>query len=123
VNYLKALGDFNLETKTPSISQDKLQVKITQFYADYRNHAAPKAIVDAHFTLTRLVDDKNIVLLDKTINANIALKTKDTISLLNAWELGLRNILSQAVRALNIATAKETPSKHTQDSNNKETNI
>jgi hypothetical protein len=120
VNYLKALGNFNLETKTPSILHDKLQVKITQFYADYRNHALPKATIGIHFTLTRSVDDKNTVLFDKTLCANISLKEKNTNSLLEAWGLGLRNILSQVVNELNIATAKKTPpAEPKQDLNNK----
>ncbi|CAL7962826.1 ABC_trans_aux domain-containing protein [Gammaproteobacteria bacterium] len=105
-NYLKALGDFNLDTAASLTAQNKLQTQITEFYADYRDHDHPKAVIAIHFVLTRLVDSESVVLFDKVLHAQVALKEKDTSSLLMAWNVGLQDILTRGVRALNAVLSK-----------------
>ncbi|MEI8055013.1 MAG: hypothetical protein WCH10_03315 [bacterium] len=106
INYLKALGDFGLDTTTSLAAQNKLQVQITELYADYRDHDNPKAVIALHFVLTRLIVNEPVVLLDKVLYAKVALKNKDTNSLLVAWSVGLRDVLTRGVRALNAVLSK-----------------
>jgi len=105
-NYLKALGNFNLDTTESLAVQNKLQVQITEFYADYRDHDHPNAVIGLHFVLTKLVDDKSVVLFDKVLHAQVALKKKDTSSLLMAWNVGLQDILMRGIRSLNAVLSK-----------------
>ncbi|EKE01526.1 MAG: hypothetical protein ACD_21C00107G0004 [uncultured bacterium] len=105
-NYLKALGKFNLDAAESLTPQNKLQVQISELYADYRNRACPQAVVAIHFILTKQTNTKNDILFDQTLSAKVALKEKDTNSLLAAWSKGLQSILTRGVRALNIAASK-----------------
>lgn len=97
INYLKATGGFNLET-TELLSQKQLRIQIKELYADYRDFLNPKAVVVIYFLLTKLVDNKQVVLLEETIRSNIALKEKNSESLLNGWGIGIQNILIREIK-------------------------
>jgi hypothetical protein len=103
-NYLKALGRFDLEiAELPLLTTpNKLQVQIVEFYADYRDNTHPRAVISLRFILTRLENDKSVVLFDKVLSAKAALKEKNTNSLLSAWNVGLRDILRRGIGALNL---------------------
>lgn len=99
-NYLMALGKFNLDTTEPLTAPNKLQVQVLEFYADYRDNTHPKAVISLRFNLTKLENDKSIVLFDQVLSAKVALKEKNTNSLLSAWNVGLQDILRRGVGAL-----------------------
>ena len=103
-NYLKALGRFDLGTaELPLLTTpNKLQVQIVEFYADYRDNTHPRAVISLRFILTKLENDKSVVLFDKVLSAKVALKEKNTNSLLSAWNVGLRDILKRGIEALNL---------------------
>jgi uncharacterized lipoprotein YmbA len=104
INYLRALGNFDLDSTNESLTttSNKLQVQITEFYADYRDNTNPRAVISLRFNLTKWKNDKSIVLFDKVLSAKVALKEKNTTSLLSAWNVGLRDILRRGVGALNL---------------------
>jgi uncharacterized lipoprotein YmbA len=103
-NYLKALGKFDLDTaELPLLTTpNKLQVQIVEFYADYRDNAHPQAVISLRFILTKLEKDKSVILFDKFLSAKVALKEKNTNSLLLAWNVGLRDVLRRGIEALNL---------------------
>lgn len=123
-NYLKALGDFNLDASSILTAQNKIKVQLTEFYADYRDHDHPKAVVALRFILTGWVGDKTVILLDKVLHARVALKEKDTNSLLVAWNSGLQDVLRRGIRILNEALLENPCIKsavEVSDSSSKET--
>jgi len=99
--YLRAYGKFGLEAAELAKADYRLQVKIIELYADYACRSKPQAVISLHFIVTKLVADKPIVLVDRIFHEHVALKEKNTISLLQAWNVGLKNILTQATRVLN----------------------
>jgi len=102
-NYLKALGNFDLDTTESLLTTpNKLQVQIVEFYADYRDNTHPQAVISLRFNLTKWENDKSVVLFDKVLTAKVALKEKNTNSLLSAWNVGLRDVLRRGVGDLNL---------------------
>ena len=89
--YLNTNGEF----------KNKLQIKLTELYADYRDRNNPQAVIALNFLLTKVVDDKTVVLLDKILRSSIAIKEKNTDNLLRAWNIGIQDILKQMVQMLN----------------------
>ena len=89
--YLNTNGEF----------KNKLQIKLTELYADYRDRNNPQAVIALNFLLTKVVDDKTVVLLDRLLRSSIAIKEKDTDNLLRAWNIGIQDILKQMVQMLN----------------------
>src|SRR3990172_2968319 len=89
--YLNASGEF----------KNKLQIKLTELYADYRDRNNPQAVIALNFLLTKVVDDKTVVLLDRVLRSSIAIKEKNTDNLLRAWNVGIQDILKQVVQMLN----------------------
>jgi hypothetical protein len=78
-----------------------LQVRLIELYADYRDRTNPTGVVSIQFRLTSKQDNKEIVLLDRVFGAVQPLKAKDTASLLNAWDIGIKDILKEAIKVLN----------------------
>lgn len=80
----------------------RLQVKLIELYADYRDHDHPQAVITLQFILTKLDEKgKNLVLADKVLHANIPLCEKNTTSLLRAWDIGVQNVFAKAQHILN----------------------
>lgn len=100
-DYLAAAGNFKLNVIEPAAAFNKLQVKLTELDADYRDRNHPQGVIACHFLLTKIVDGQEIVLWDQLLSSKVILKNKDTDSLLRAWNLGIRTVLQQAVRILN----------------------
>lgn len=108
VNYLKALGNFKLDTVEPAIFANRLRAQIKELYADYRDRANPNAVIALRFILTKSDNDNKLIpLLDKTLYARVPLKEKTTNNLLLAWNQGWQEVLMQGVRLLNAILAKE----------------
>ena len=99
--YLKIYGHFGLDVTKFATSQNRLEVKLTELYADYRNHDNPQAVVAMRFILTKLVGNKTVVLVDKLLRSNITLKAKNTESLLQGWNEGIKDIIRQGAQILN----------------------
>ena len=99
--YLDISGKFNVDVTELPTSKNKLKVKLIELYADYRDRDNPRAIITLNFLLTKLVDDKTVVLLDKALRSSVVLKEKNTDSLLRAWNVGIQDILKQAIGILN----------------------
>jgi len=97
-NYLKIIGHFY--PVAPGEAAPRLQVDITELYADYRNRNYPKAVVTLHFTVTTFNDNNTAIVFDKTLHSAIPLEAKDTTSLLAAWSKGLQIDLTAGVRSL-----------------------
>ena len=81
--------------------QNVLRTQIKEFYADYRNRAQPQAVIVLHFSLTKLVANERKIVLDEIVRASVALKDKDTDSLLVAWNKCVQNVMSRGVWLLN----------------------
>lgn len=105
-SYLKARGNFDLDVTGLAAAPNQLQVQLTEFYADYRVRARPYAVVALHFVLSKSTKGKRIVLLDKTLHAKVALKIKNTETLLWAWNICLQNIFTRGMRELNSALSE-----------------
>lgn len=99
--YLQAYTGCNLGSTTSTAPLNFLQVKLTELYADYRKREKPQAIIALQFHLTRSVDNKDLVLLEKVFRASVPLKAKNTESLLSAWNEGMGDVMTQGSRALN----------------------
>lgn len=97
-DYVKNSSKFTIQSNALSAS-NILRVQLSEFYADYRDNKNPKAIINMRFVLTRPGDNK--IILDKTFTQKTALQTKNTGGLLEAWNIGLQNILTNATKALN----------------------
>lgn len=101
--YLKSHINCNINgTAELPVLQNRLQVKLIELYADYRVRNKPCAVIALQFYLTTMVDGKTVILADRVFRSNVALKEKNTASLLQAWNVGLQNILVQGTRMLNL---------------------
>lgn len=94
------LNNFNVDTSL-FMAPNRLQVKLIELYADYRRRDKPTAVIALQFHLTTMVDGKNITLSNQVFQANIVLKKKNTESLLEAWNEGLKDVLARGMRMLN----------------------
>ena len=66
-------------------SKNRLQIKLTELYADYRNRNKPRGVVALQFILMGSTDDnKNKVLLNKIFREIRPLQAKNTENLLKA---------------------------------------
>jgi len=99
LNYAHALGNFDPITIYNELNNAdyKLQPTITHFYADYRDRKHPQAVVALNCKLFKY-EKKREAVMDKTFIARIPLQTKDTESLLLAWNSGLQNVMTDALR-------------------------
>ncbi|MDR1057322.1 MAG: hypothetical protein LBL17_01975 [Coxiellaceae bacterium] len=82
-------------------SQNRLNIKLTEFYADYRDRNNPKAVITMRFILSKLIDNKVVILVDKTLRSAITLKAKNTENLLYGWNKGIKDIMERLVQVLN----------------------
>lgn len=102
INYLKATGQFKYVSPEvfPAKTHYALRTYINKLYADYTNRSFPKASIEIHFVLFDLQNQNNI-LLDKVFQKNILLKEKTSQALVNAWNIGLKQILQELNSDLN----------------------
>ena len=94
--YLSATNIFKFVTNdpTPIGTQYILKSKVTELYADYRDHDHPKAVMKIQFNLFIINhNDKNVMLFNKTFSAAAPLRCKNSQSLVNAWNVDLEIIL------------------------------
>jgi len=98
---LKKHAHFNSNYDKLIIPSYRLAVELAELYADYRDHNNPTAVVAMRFVLTKSVEDKVIVVVDKLLRSSIYLKAKNTESLLQGWNNGIRNIMQQGIQILN----------------------
>ena len=102
INYLKVLGNCDLDTVGLLTTPNRLQVQIAELYADYRDSSHPQAVIGLRFILTKVVDGKTTILFDKILYNRVALKEKSTTGLLSAWNIGLQDVLKRGVKTLNV---------------------
>jgi len=94
-------GNFNRDLIKSFGPKKKLQVKLIELYADYRNSNDPRGVIAMQFVLTKTTDDnKTKVLLDRVFSARIPLREKNTDYLIRAWSHGLQNVLDRALGSL-----------------------
>ncbi|MBU0744198.1 MAG: hypothetical protein KKE11_02350 [Gammaproteobacteria bacterium] len=99
--YLRVYGGFNINiTEDIEGSQNRLKVKLTELYADYRNRNAPQAVIGVQFILSKLIEGKTVVVVDKVFRKSVALSGKNTDSLLSGWNKGLKEILMQGAKVI-----------------------
>lgn len=96
--YLRSYGKFNTDVLPYT---NTLKVSLLDMYADYQNSSDPKAVVSLSFLLTKFEHGKGTVLLDKTLTSKVTLQSKTTESLIEAWDVGIKNIFTTAIRDLN----------------------
>lgn len=98
ISHLKTASKFTIQ-KNALPTANILSVRLTEFYADYRDKQRPQAIISALFTLSGPNDSG--VICEKMFTQAVTLPAKNTASLLSAWNMGLQNILTNATTALN----------------------
>lgn len=97
MKYLKSEG-INVVTSMYAGNVDKkLQVEITELYADYRDRAHPTSRTSVNFLVTKQTTGKETILLDKSFALSLPLREKSTANLLRAWEQSFRILFSQGV--------------------------
>lgn len=96
INYLQKTGKFKFVAAEtyPAKAQFILQTNILKLYADYTDHNNPRGTIAIRFTLFDL-QNKNNILLNKDYEANISLSQKSSTALIEAWDIGLTQILQQ----------------------------
>lgn len=72
---------------------------VMALYADYRNRMKPTADISIHFYLMR--GDARVV-LDKTYTQAVPLQAKNSTSLVNAWNVGMTNIMYNLSHDLSV---------------------
>ncbi|MBF0314847.1 MAG: hypothetical protein HQK52_15605 [Oligoflexia bacterium] len=109
IKHLKQMTAFDLILSSPEMIKIKdtqttlkLQTTISELYADYRIRDYPQARVSIHFSLTKIKPHggKPIIVADKTLSTAIAMKAKDTESLLLAWNKCFQEILEQLLQQI-----------------------
>lgn len=100
IQHLQAEKLFAHVVGDPGIMQADyiLYPRILELYADYRSIDKPMAVIVMHFTLLKA--DTTNVLLDKTYRQAIPFPTRNSVGLVNAWSLGVHNILDDLSRDL-----------------------
>lgn len=101
-NYLAQTGLFRYVTNDDDYGHANytLHAKVLELYADYRHRTTPKGIVTIQFTLFKQTELETTILMDKTFKEKITLSSKDSQSLINAWNQGLEKILQALVTKL-----------------------
>jgi len=96
VHYLSATKLFRLVTNDYHAIHFNyiLNSKITELYADYRCRNQPKAVITIQFILLN-PSCSNTILLNKTLSATVPLQQKNSQSLVNAWNIGLKTIMQR----------------------------
>jgi len=96
VHYLSATKLFRLATNDYHAIHFNyiLNSKITELYADYRCRNQPKAVITIQFILLN-PSCSNTILLNKTLSATVPLQQKNSQSLVNAWNIGLKTIMQR----------------------------
>jgi ABC-type uncharacterized transport system auxiliary subunit len=72
----------------------QLDSELVALYADYQNSTQPKAIIKLRMVLLVQNKSKHKVLIDKIYSSAIPLRQKNTPSLIDAWNIGVSNILN-----------------------------
>lgn len=106
MNYLKALGKFNLDITRSLTIPNKLKIQLIELYADYRDNNHPQAVIAMRFTLSRSLQNNTVILLDKILYGRVTLKEKNTVSLISSWNIGLQDVLKRGVAVLNEVLSK-----------------
>lgn len=94
INYLQKVGKFKYVAAEvyPAKTNFFLKIFINKLYADYTNRNIPKGVIAINFTLFD-IQNKNQILLSKNYQSLVNLKEKSSIALVNAWSVGLNQIL------------------------------
>jgi uncharacterized lipoprotein YmbA len=100
-DYLKANGHFNLNITRVAGAKNRVKMKLVELYADYRDRNNPQAVVTLNFVLTKLVNGKAVVIMDKELRSAISLNQKTSECLLAGWNVGINDIFYKVTKILN----------------------
>lgn len=98
---LRAKVNFKLYVREQLAAENRLKIELTELYADYSVRDKPQAVITMHLLLTQSRQNKTVVLSDQILRSSIALKAKNTDSLLDGWNAGIQDVIMQIARVLN----------------------
>lgn len=101
ITNLRDKVDLNLYVTEESSYKNRLQLKLTELYADYRIRNNPRAVIAMHLILTTQVKNKTVILFDQVLKESVELRAKNTESLLNGWNIGIQEIIMRIAEILN----------------------
>jgi ABC-type uncharacterized transport system auxiliary subunit len=118
LQYLSTTGLFHYVTDSSSIIKPNylLDSKVLALYADYRNKNNPKAVIAIKFILFSDHNHQTKIILNKTFREAIPLQTKNSESLIKAWNVGLTRILRQLTYTLPYSLRKNSQGHKTKHS-------
>lgn len=73
---------------------------LTELYGDFRNPAAPMAVLTLEAQVTRATDKGRVIVLRKTFRKSLPVASRTPAALVDAWNEALRQELSLLLRAL-----------------------
>jgi uncharacterized lipoprotein YmbA len=73
---------------------------LTELYGDFRNPAAPQAVLTMEVQVTRATDKGRVIVLRKTFRKTVPVAARTPSALVDAWNEALRQELSLLLRAL-----------------------
>lgn len=82
------------------LAQYMLQAKIVSLYADYQDVLHPQGVIEMQVSMFKRTDTQPKLIMNSLFKASIPLHSKDSQSLINAWNKGLSNILRDMVNGL-----------------------
>ncbi|MGH8045849.1 MAG: ABC-type transport auxiliary lipoprotein family protein [Chthoniobacterales bacterium] len=73
---------------------------LTELYGDFRNAGKPEAVVTIEAQVFHNTDNGRVLLLRKTFSERVPVAARTPVALVNAWSEGVREELSQLLRAI-----------------------
>ena len=97
-----------LEPASKAEATHSLEGSVTALYADLRDAAAPKAVMEIHLLLLKDSSASPEIVLDKTYRQAVPLENRQPATLAAGWSKGLAQILTALEQdlAAKIATAR-----------------
>lgn len=94
--WLQRAGLFRavLEPASRAEATHSLEGSVTALYADYRDVAAPKAVMEIRFLLLKDLSAFPEIVLDKTYRQEVSLENRQPTTLAAGWSKGLAQILT-----------------------------
>ena len=94
--WLQRAGLFRatLESASRAESTHSLEGNVTALYADHRDAAAPKAVMEIRFFLLKDLSASPEIVLDKTYRQEVPLTNRQPATLAAGWSKGLAQILT-----------------------------
>ena len=106
--WLSASGRFRavLDPASKLDSTHSLEGNVTAFYADFREKAAPRVVLQIHFLFVNDLGASPQIAFQKTYRQEIRAKTRSPEALIGAWSSALAEILGDLDRDLAGASVR-----------------